>query len=93
MARALLMYRMALDSSPDGTVLFDDPEGDTRRALSVVEVAQHIKEVMECPTSPTVDLDPVYPVSGHPPMQPDAGFIELVNSPPSSLLVHPSPTF
>jgi len=71
MACALLMYRMTSNSTPEGTVMV------AGEALSVGEMAQCIKEVMECPTDPSVDLAPVYPVPGHPTMRPDVGLVEL----------------
>ena len=42
MARALLMYKMTPDSTPEGMVMVTD------EALSVDEMAQRIKEAMEC---------------------------------------------
>ena len=49
---------------------------------SPTEVAQRLKETME-PSKDTVGvvLDFVYPVPGHPPMQPEPGFINFVRSP------------
>lgn len=47
--------------------------------LSIGEMAQRIKEVIECLADPLVDLALVYPVSRHPTMRPDVGFIELVS--------------
>ena len=73
MARALQMYKMASNSTPEGTVMV------TGEALSVGEMAQHLKEAMEFPTNPSVDLAPVYPVPGHPAMRPNAGFVKLVS--------------
>ena len=73
MARTLLMYRMMLDSMAEGTVMV------TGEALSVGEMAQRIKEAMECPMDPSVDLALVYLVLGHPTMWLDVGFIELVS--------------
>ena len=64
-----------------GTVLADE-------ALRPSEVAQRIKEAME-PMKDSIGavLDFVYPVSGHPPMRPELGFVDFVSllSPCSSL--------
>ena len=72
----------------EGTVLVDE-------ALPFSEVAQRVKEAME----PTKDskgsvLDIVYPMPGHPPMQPELGFLKFV-SPllPCSFLFPESPFF
>ena len=73
MVRALPMYKMTSNSTPEGTMMV------VGEALSVNEMAQRIKEVMECPADPSVDLAPVYPVLGHPAMRPDMSFIELVS--------------
>ena len=73
MARALSMYKMMLDSMPDGTVMV------AGEALNIGEMAQHIKEAMECLVDPSVDLALVYPVPGHPTMRPDVGFVKLVS--------------
>ena len=73
MAHALPMYRMTLDSTPEGTMMVAD------EALSIGEIAQRLKEAMECPAGPSVDLAPVYPVPGHPAMRSDVGFVELVS--------------
>ena len=64
---------MTLDSVPEGTVMV------TGEALSIDKMAQHIKEAMECPTDPSVDLALVYLVLGHPAMWLDTRFIELVS--------------
>ena len=72
MAHALLMYKMTSDSVPKGTVMV------VGEALSVGEMAQRIKEAMECPADPSVDLASVYPVPGHAAMRLDASFIKLV---------------
>ena len=53
MACALPMYKMTLDSTPEGMVMV------VGEALSISEMAQHIKEVMECPVDPSMDLAPV----------------------------------
>ena len=59
---------MVPGASFEGTVLVDE-------ALPPSEVAQRIKEAME-PLKDSTDiiLDHVYPVPGHPPMQPELGF-------------------
>ena len=64
---------MAPRASLDGTTL-------AKGALSPSEVAHRIKEAME----PSRDdagaiLDFVYPVSGHPLMRPEPGYIVFVN--------------
>ena len=84
MARTLLMYRMMLDSMAEGTVMV------TGEALSVGEMAQRIKEAMEFPVDPSVDLSPVYLVPGHPVMRTNAGFVELVSLLQVSFLGRPS---
>ena len=73
MARTLPMYRMTPNSMLEGTVMVAD------EALSIGETAQCIKEAMECPPDPSVDLALVYPVSGHLAMRPNASFVELVS--------------
>ena len=73
MARALSMWKMTLDSSPEGMVMV------AGEALSIGEMTQRIKESMECSADPSVDLTPVYPVPRHPAMRSNAGFIELVS--------------
>ena len=54
MVCALLMYKMMPDSMPEGTVMV------TGEALSIGKMAQCLKEAMECPTDPSVDLALVY---------------------------------
>ena len=73
MVRSLPMYKMMPDSMPQGTVMV------AGEALSIGEMAQRIKEAMECPTDPSVDLILVYPVPGHPMMRQNTGFVELVS--------------
>ena len=73
MAHALPMYKMTPDSMPEGTVMV------AGEALSVGEIAQRMKEVMECLADLSVDLAAVYPVPGHPAMRPDTSFVELVS--------------
>ena len=84
MARALLMYKMTPDSTPKGTVMV------AGEALSVGETTQRIKEAMECPVDPSVDLALVYPVLGHPMMWPNVGFVELASLLRVSFLSQPS---
>jgi hypothetical protein len=72
-ARALSIYQMMPRSSPDGMVIL------ARDALSVGEVEQCLKEVTEVPSSPLGEIVPIYPVLGHPPMRPNAGFVEFVS--------------
>ena len=84
MARALQMYKMASNSTPEGTVMVAD------EALSVSEMAQCLKEAMEFSTDPSVDLALVYPVLGHPAMRLDVGFVELVSLLRVSFIGRPS---
>ena len=84
MARALPMYKMTPDSVPEGTMMVTD------EALSIDEMAQCLKEEMEFPMDPSVDLAPVYLVPGHPAMRPDVGFIKLVSFLRVSFLGRPS---
>ena len=75
MARMLPLHQMAPGASFEGTVLVDE-------ALPPSEVAQRIKEAME----PSKDiagiiLDFVFPVLGHPPMQPEPRFIDFISFP------------
>jgi len=75
MARMLPLHLMAPGASFDGMAF-------TEGALSPSEVAQHIKEVMESPRdSAGAPLDFVYPMSGHPLMRPEPGYIILVSFP------------
>ena len=73
MERALPMWKMTSDSMPEGMVMV------AGEALSIGKMPQCLKEAMECPTGPSVDLAPVYPVLRHPTVLPDVGFIELVS--------------
>ena len=73
MALTLPMWKMTPYSTPEGTVMV------AGEALSVDEMAQRLKEAMEFPTDPSVDLALVYPIPGHPVMWPNTGFIELVS--------------
>ena len=50
MVCALPMYKITPDSTPEGTVMV------TGEALSIGEMAQRLKEVMEFPMDPSVDL-------------------------------------
>ena len=79
MKRALPLHMMVLEVSLEGTVL---AEG----ALSPSEVVQRIKEAME-PSQDNIGaiFDFVYPVSGHPPMQPESGYIDFISSFPPCL--------
>ena len=72
MVCTLPMYKMTPDSALEGTVMV------TGEALSIGEMAQRLKEAMEFPTDPSVDLALVYLILGHPAMWPIAGFVELV---------------
>ena len=74
MSHVLPLYLMAPGALFEGTTL---AEG----ALPPSKVAQRIKEAME----PLKDgagtaLDFLYPVPGHPPMQPKSGYIDFVSS-------------
>jgi len=84
MAHTLPMYKMMLDSTPEGMVMV------AGEALSIGEMAQRIKEAMECPVDPSVDLALVYPVPGHPAMRSDMGFVALVSLLRVSFLGQPS---
>ena len=84
MARALPMYKMTPDSASKGTVMI------AGEVPNVGEMAQCIKEAMECPVDPLVDLAPVYPVLRHLTMRPDVGFVELVSLLRVSFLGRPS---
>ena len=73
LARVLPLHQMVPGASFEGTVLVDE-------ALPPSNVAQRIKEAME-PSKDTagVILDFVFPVSGHPPMRPELGFIDFIS--------------
>ena len=73
MMRAFPLNAMAPEASFDGTVL-------TKGMLPNSEIAQRIKEAME-PLWDDVgaSLHFVYPVSGHPPMWPEPGYVVLVS--------------
>ena len=74
MSRMLPLYLMVPGASLDGTALADE-------ALSPSEVVQRIKEAMEpSKDNAGVILDFVYPVPGHPPMQPKQGYINFISS-------------
>ena len=73
MARTLPMWKMTPYSTPERTVMV------VGEALNIGEMAQCIKESMQCPVDPSMDLTPEYLVSGHPTMWPDVGFVELVS--------------
>ena len=69
MRRALPLHMMVPGVSLDGTTL-------TEGALSPSEVVRRIKETMEPPRDDaSIVLDFVYPVSRHPPMWPEPGYI------------------
>ena len=79
MMRALPLYAMAPEALFDGTVL-------AKGALPNSEITQRIKEAME----PLWDnagaaLDFIYPVSGHPSMWPEPGYVVFVSFPFSCL--------
>ena len=73
MRHALPLHIMAPGVTLDGTTLADD-------VLPPSEVLQRIKEAME-PTKDSVGavLDFVYPVPGHPLMQPEPRFADFVS--------------
>ena len=73
MARVLPLHQMVLGVLFEGMALVDE-------ALPPSVVVQRIKEAME-PSKDTagVVLDFVFPVSGHPPMRPEPGFIDFVS--------------
>ena len=74
MAHVLPLHLMVLGASLEGTALVDE-------ALPPSEVAQHIKEAMEpSKDNAGVVLDFMYPVSGHPPIRPELGFIDFISS-------------
>ena len=80
MKHVLPLYAMALEASLDGMAF---AEG----MLPIFEIVQRIKEAME----PLRDdagaaLDFIYPVPGHPPMQPEPGYVIFVGFPFSCLL-------
>ena len=58
MVRTFPMYKLTLDSAPEGTLMV------AGEALSVGEMAQRIKEAMECLTDPSMDLSLVYSAPG-----------------------------
>ena len=73
MMRACTLYAMAPKVSFDGTTL---AEG----ALPNFEITQRIKEVMEPLQDDTgAALNFIYPVSGHPPMRPEPGYVIFVS--------------
>ena len=80
MTCALPLYAMTPEASFDGTAL-------TEGMLPNSEIAQRIKEAME----PLWDdagaiLDFIYPVSRHPLMWPEVGYVVFVSFPFSCLL-------
>ena len=75
MTRVLPLYVMAPEASFDRTTL-------TEGTLPNSEIVQCIKEVMEPLQDDTgAALDFVYPVSGHPPMRPEPGYVVFVSFP------------
>ena len=87
MTRTLLMYKMTSDSTLEGTVMV------ASEALNIGEMAQHLKEVMECLAGLSVDLALVYLVPRHLVIRPDTGFIELVSLFRVSFFGQPSSIF
>ena len=80
MTRMVLLYTMVPEASFDGTML----SGGT---LPNSEITQCIKEAMEpLRDDAGATLDFVYPVSGHPLMRPEPGYIVFVSFPFSCLL-------
>ena len=76
----LPLYAMAPEASFDGTML---AEG----ALSNSEITQCIKEAMEpLQDNAGAALDFIYPVSRHPPMWPEPGYVVFVSFPFPCLL-------
>ena len=74
MTRMLPLYVMAPEASFDGTAL-------TEGTLPKSEITQCIKEVIEPLWDDTgAALDFIYPVPGHPPMQPESGYIVFISS-------------
>jgi hypothetical protein len=75
MVHTLLLYRMAPGAPLEGMVLTVGP-------LANSEIVQRIKDVME-PTRDSLGaiLDFMYPMSGHPLMRPDTGFVEIISIP------------
>nr|TKW07288.1 hypothetical protein SEVIR_7G301209v2 [Setaria viridis] len=63
MLRIRPLAAMTSDAPTEGTVL-------AAGALAASEIRQRIREALE-------DKDAEYPIPGHPPMRPDAGFIDL----------------
>jgi hypothetical protein len=67
------MWEMMPNSVPERMVMVSG------EAITPGQVEDRLKDTMDRLTSPTMDLVIVYPVSGHPPMRLDAGFVELVS--------------
>ena len=79
MAHMLSLHLMAPGTSLEGIAL-------TKQVLPNSEIAQHIKDTMEPPWDDVCAiLDFIYPVSGHPPMRLEPGFVQFVSLPLSSL--------
>jgi hypothetical protein len=73
MARKLQMWEMTPDSGLEGTMIVSG------EAITPDEVEDHLKDMLDRSMGQTTNLVIVYPVPGHPPMPPDAGFIEQVS--------------
>ena len=70
----LPLHQMVPRALLEGTALVDE-------VLPPSEVVQRIKEAMEpSKDNAGVILDFVYPVPGHPPMQPKQGYINFISS-------------
>jgi hypothetical protein len=75
MARALSMHLMVPVAWLAGMVLMEGPLTDS-------EIAQRLKEAMDAPKdSSGAIIDFVYPVSRHPPMRLEPGFIKFASYP------------
>jgi hypothetical protein len=73
MVMRLRMWKMTPDSALEGTVMV------SREAITPGEVEDHLKDMLDRPTGQMMDLVIMYLIPSHPPMRPDAGFIELVS--------------
>jgi hypothetical protein len=75
MDRTLPMQRMVPVTQLEGTVLVKGPLADS-------EITQNLKEAMDAlKDSSGAIIDFVYPVSRHPPMQLEPGFVRFVSYP------------
>ena len=80
MMRVLLLYTMVPEASFDETALAKGTPPNS-------DIAQHIKEVMEpLRHDASATLNFIYPVSGHPPMRPEPGYVVFVSFSFSCLL-------